>query len=185
MSDITELKALFPSAREDVLQAIVDSKDLFDKYEVNTDARFRMYLAQMAHESNRFKSLKEKRYRNTTFEEKYGLGTRVGRILGNTEVGDGEKFHGRGIIQLTGRWNYKHYGHLAHVDLLSSPESACEPVIAVLISLAYWKAKKVNDAADAGDVKRVTKKINGGYNGLKDRESLYNRLKSVSYDDIM
>lgn len=178
------LKQLFPGAREDVLTAISDSRDLFEQYGVNTDDRVRMFLAQMAHESNRFKSLKEKRYRNTTFEEKYGQNSRVGRILGNNQPGDGEKFHGRGIIQLTGRWNYNHYGNLAGIDLIDSPEKACEPRTAVLIALAYWKSKSVNKAADKADVKQATKLINGGYNGLQDREKLFLKLRDVDMDRV-
>lgn len=185
LMSLDKLKALFPGAREDVLAVIADSRDLFEHYKVNTDARMRMFLAQMSHESNKFKSLKEKRYRNTTFEEKYGHNSRVGRVLGNTQPGDGEKYFGRGIIQLTGRWNYEYYGGLAGVDLINNPDAACEPEVALKVSLAYWDKKRLNEAADKEDVKLATKRINGGYNGLKDRESRYERLRNVRFDDVV
>lgn len=180
-----DLKDLFPNADKEVIQVIVNGRDLLRKYNINTDDRFRMFLAQMAHESGGFRHLEELSYKNTTFEKKYGNTTRVGKILGNTEPGDGHKYRGRGIIQLTGRWNYEFYGRFIEEDLQNHPELAKSPYIAFKVALAYWSTRGVNKGADLQDVKVSTKLINGGYNGLKDRQRIYDMLKDVKMDDYL
>lgn len=170
------LRKLFPKALGSVLMAMANSKDLFEAAGINNDKRLRMFLAQMAHESAGFSALEEKRYRNTTFERKYGLGTAVGRVLGNTEPGDGEKYRGRGIIQLTGRWNYGHYGKKNKLDLLNYPDLAADPYYALRLALSYWDSKDINSLADKSNVKAVTRRINGGLNGLADRKKRYSAI---------
>jgi predicted chitinase len=119
-----------------------------------------MFLAQMAHESGNFK-----------YDEEIHDGSNYeGRSdLGNTQPGDGKRYKGRGYIQLTGRANYTHYGKKLGVDLAGNPELAKKPDIAADVAVAYWKERVNREAARKGDVKTVTKNINGGYNGLQDR----------------
>lgn len=99
--------------------------------------------------------------------------TVYGNRMGNTDAGDGYKFRGRGMIQVTGKANYEKYGKLLGVDLVANPELANDPKIAAQIATAYWKENKLGKAAQAGDVKAVTQAINGGQNGAADRESKY------------
>ena len=98
--------------------------------------------------------------------------------LGNTEEGDGFKFRGRGYIQITGRANYKKFGDMIGVDLISNPDRALEPEIANKIALAFWNTNVKGKVKDFTDTKKVTKIINGGYHGLKDREALFNKFNS-------
>jgi predicted chitinase len=127
-----------------------------------------MFLAQMAHESGNF-GYDEEIWGPTAAQKGY-----EGRSdLGNNQPGDGYKYRGRGYIQLTGRANYKQYGKILGVDLENNPDLAKDPNIAARIALEYWKKRVDRKAAQNGDVKKVTYNINGGYNGLSDRQSKY------------
>ncbi len=179
------MKDYFPDITKDLNLAITHGHSLFVKYGLNDDKRIHMFMAQMAHESAGFTRLTERAYKNITFEEKYGHTTRVGQILGNNNPGDGGKYFGRGIIQLTGKWNYNYYGARIGEDLIDEPELASKPYIALKLALEYWKRRKLNTAADDMDVRRATKLINGRYNGLKDRQMIYDRLDGVKYTDLV
>lgn len=93
--------------------------------------------------------------------------------MGNTEQGDGYRYRGRGMIQLTGKANYAKYSKLIGVDLVSDPDRANDPQISAQIALAFWKQNKLSDKAQQGDVKAVTQTINGGQNGAADREAKF------------
>ena len=125
-----------------------------------------MFLAQMAHESGNFK-----------FDEEIHDGSNYeGRSdLGNIKPGDGRRYKGRGYIQLTGRANYKHYGDKLGVDLENNPQLAKRPDIAAAVAVLYWNERVDRNAARSGDVRKVTYNINGGYNGLADRESKFRK----------
>jgi putative chitinase len=118
------------------------------------------FLGQLDHESMGFRKLVEigggKKYEGR-------------KDLGNTEKGDGERFKGRGYIQLTGRANYKKYGDMIGVDLIANPDLASEPETAIKLAVAYWKDRVAPKVSDFSDTRTVTKLINGGYNGLEDR----------------
>lgn len=90
--------------------------------------------------------------------------------LGNTEFGDGAKYKGRGLIQLTGKANYAKAGDALGVDLLSSPELVAQPEYAALTAGWFWNSRSLNTFADSGDIEGMTKKINGGTIGLDDRK---------------
>lgn len=96
-----------------------------------------------------------------------------GKRMGNTDAGDGYKYRGRGMIQLTGKDNYAKYGKMLGIDLVGNPDLANDPEIAARLATAYWQTNKLGAAAQAGDVAAVTKGINGGYNGLDDRQAKY------------
>ena len=147
---------------ESSLKAAMDKAGYTDKTERA------MFLAQMAHESGNFKYAEEI-HDGSDYEGS--------KILGNTQPGDGKRFKGRGYIQLTGRWNYGHYGKKVGVDLIKNPELAADPKVAADIAIAYWKERVNREAAKQGDVERVTYDINGGYNGLQDR---INKFKKYS-----
>ena len=125
-----------------------------------------MFLAQMAHESGNFR-----------YDEEIASGQAYeGRSdLGNTQPGDGVRYKGRGYIQLTGRANYRDYGNRLGVDLENNPDLAKDPNIAADIAIAYWQQRVDRNAARAGDVRTVTKNINGGLNGLADRQNKFDK----------
>lgn len=125
-----------------------------------------MFLAQMAHESGNFR-----------YDEEIASGQAYeGRSdLGNTQPGDGVRYKGRGYIQLTGRANYRDYGNRLGVDLENNPDLAKDPNIAADIAIAYWQQRVDRNAARAGDVRTVTRNINGGLNGLADRQNKFNK----------
>jgi putative chitinase len=99
--------------------------------------------------------------------------------LGNTHPGDGPRYKGRGLIQLTGRANYREYGQALHMDLEGHPERAAEPVLSLSIACEYWKRRGINAACDRDDIRQVTRLINGGLNGLAARIEYTNRGKAA------
>ena len=92
---------------------------------------------------------------------------------GPAESGDGWKYRGRGLKQLTGKDNYTRCGNALGVDLVTSPDSLCEPVLAARSAGWFWRSNALGDFADRGDIKGMTKKINGGFIGLEARQALY------------
>lgn len=177
MKYMNALNNLAPKMDRDLKDTFMKfGPSIFDKYQINTPLRIAHFLSQMHHESMGFTHLRELRS-DQSAEAKYGHNTRVGYNLGNTRPGDGAKYKGRGIIQLTGRYNYSVYGQLIGVDLLFHPERAEDSMLALKIACAYWHSKHLNELADKDDVRGITKKINGGYNGLLDRIHWLNKYK--------
>lgn len=168
MFSLKELKAAAPNGKPSILKAIVDYSELFEEYDVNTPRRLRYFLAQCAHESAGFR---------VTEEYASGKAYEGRRDLGNIHKGDGVKYKGRGLIQLTGRYNYRKYGKIMGLDIETNPELVKEFPIALEISLAYWKSHGLNKLADEGKFKTITRRINGGFNGLKDRERWLKRFQ--------
>ncbi|KPF71232.1 hypothetical protein IP69_07310 [Bosea sp. AAP35] len=140
---------------------------------ITTRLRICHFLAQAAHETDRFRTLEE--YGGPAYFARYD----GRRDLGNTQAGDGARYHGRGIFQLTGRFNYRRFGGLIGIDLEADPDRAMQPAISLSIAFAYWRERKINVAADANDVVAVTKLINGGRNGLAQRTQLLALAKTI------
>lgn len=157
----TKLGAGPVRARELGMAAVVH----IPQYQIWTPLRLAHYLAQLAHESGGFVYMEE---------IASGAAYEGRKDLGNTEPGDGKRFKGRGPIQLTGRANYRHYGQKIGIDLENHPEIAAVPSIGLLTSCLYWFEKGLNNHADRDDVEAITRRINGGVNGLDDRKK---RLK--------
>jgi putative chitinase len=146
----------------------------FPVYQINTPLRIAHFLGQAAHESGGFRWMQEI-WGPTPAQRRYD-----GREdLGNTQPGDGRRYAGRGVFQLTGRANYRTVGARLGLDLESSPELAAEPAISLLIACDYWRSRKINPMADADDITRVTRAINGGINGIEDRMLKLRRAKEV------
>ena len=142
------------------------------RFAVDTVLRAAAFVAQLAHESGEFRFMEEI-WGPTAAQRGY-----EGRAdLGNTQPGDGKRFKGRGPIQITGRANYKKYGGLLGIDLIGSPERAAAPDVAFLIAGLYWATNHLNELADAQQFVAITKRINGGINGLPDRQMFYERAK--------
>lgn len=113
------------------------------------------------------------------FERVYGLGNpRKAKELGNTQPGDGFRYRGGGIMQTTGRANYRRMGQRCGVDFEGNPELVLSAEHALKPALAEWTEGKLNVAADRDDILTITKRINGGTNGLDDRKVWLGRLKS-------
>jgi putative chitinase len=165
--------------------------ETFVKYEINTPKRQACFLGQCMHESGGFKFLKENlnysakglvatwpsRFPNIEYASEYErkperIANKVysGR-MGNTEEGDGAKYIGRGLIQLTGKDNYKAVTEALGVDLLANPHLLEEPRYAALSAGWYWNKKGLNATADANDIETMTKRINGGSIGIADRQA--------------
>lgn len=141
-----------------------------EKYDINTSKRQAAFLAQLAHESGEFRYVRE-----LASGEAY-----EGREdLGNTQAGDGVRFRGRGLIQITGRHNYKACGSALGLPLEIHPEMLELPVYAALSAAWFWDSRKLNALADTESFKEITKKINGGYLGWAQRKEYYERAKAV------
>lgn len=150
-----------------LLQQCMKEFDLLDNAN-----RCAMFLAQILHESGHLKYTEE-----IASGQKYEWRA----DLGNTHPGDGKKFKGRGLLQITGRVNYQAMSKAMGLDLINHPDILATPSNAVLSACHWWTARatKLNSLADKGDVRGVTRIINGGYNGLAERESLYVKALKV------
>lgn len=157
----------------------------FIKYAINTKERVCCFIAQVAHESMTF---------SRTVEIADGSQYEGRKDLGNTQPGDGKKFKGRGLIQITGRFNYKECSKYLFRDerLLGHPELLEQPENAVNCSVWYWHSRKLNDICDKPDdwtntwkgrtynrFQWLTVRINGGLNGIIDRYQHYDRAKQA------
>ncbi|KAB5625776.1 glycoside hydrolase family 19 protein [Pseudomonas putida] len=145
--------------------------DVFARYKIDTPLRQAHFLAQIAHESGCLLY---------TEEIASGSAYEGRKDLGNTQSGDGKRFKGRGLIQLTGRANYRQYGQACGRDfeLKDAPTLvSTDPFLAVDVAGWFWDSRKLNTYADKDDVKEVTRRINGGFNGLDDRIAYLTRAK--------
>ena len=168
------LLRLAPSASVAIVAGIAARFDeLADDHDITTPRRICHFLAQAAHETDGFRTLEE--YGGPAYFIRY----EGRRDLGNTQAGDGIRYHGRGIFQLTGRANYRRFGQLLGIDLEAEPERAKEPETSLRVAFAYWSERAINAAADADDVERVTKLINGGRNGLAERKRYLEKAKEI------
>ena len=137
---------------------------------LDSGLRLAHFLAQQIHESGSFRYM----------EEIASGAAYEGRIdLGNSQPGDGVRFKGRGPFQLTGRANYRRFGARIGIDLERHPEIAAFPSIGQHIACEYWKDRGLNALADADDLTAITRKINGGTNGLPDRRALLAKAKGL------
>jgi putative chitinase len=166
-------------------------QETFEKYQINTPKRQACFIGQCMHESGGFKILKENlnysakglmntwpsRFPDADVAEQYArqpekIANKVysGR-MGNTEDGDGAKYIGRGLIQLTGKDNYTAFGEAIGEDLVANPQLVEEPRYAALSAGWFWNRKQLNLLADAMDIETLTKRINGGSIGIDDRKA--------------
>lgn len=145
-----------------------------DHYEINTPLRAAAFLAQIGHESMGLSCTREI-WGPTPAQTHY-----EGRAdLGNTEQGDGKRFMGRGLIQITGRRNYTLAGVALDLDLMNHPELLEQTPNAAMSAGWYWFNRYLNGYADVGQLDRITRIINGGTNGAAQRLALYDAAKSA------
>ena len=145
-----------------------------NRYQIVGSKRVAAFIAQIGHESGQLKYVKEI-WGPTKAQARY-----EGRAdLGNTQPGDGSKFRGRGLIQITGRANYKACGEALGLDLINQPELLEKPQHACMSAAWFWASRGLNTMADAGQFDKITQRINGGQNGAADRQALYARALKV------
>lgn len=196
-----QLKSLFPKALDADLDGFLTfgEQALKDSGILQGINRLAYFLAQLGHESNglthkeenlnysaaRLTEIWPSRFPTLEVAQKYERNPEklanfvYGGRLGNVNPGDGYKFRGRGYIQLTGRETYREVGKMAGLDLENNPDLAAKPEYAVRIACAYWSWKKLNPTCDVGDFTALTKKINGGTNGLSDRMDWLTKVQNV------
>jgi predicted chitinase len=151
------------------------------EFAIDRPAREAAFVAQLAHESGQFRFMEEI-WGPTDQQRRYEPPDDLAARLGNTQPGDGRRFKGRGPIQITGRANYQRFGALLDVDLLAEPERAALPELAFRIAGLFWAKKGLNQLADLATddaFREITRRINGGFNGLEDRQRFYAAARVV------
>jgi predicted chitinase len=166
----TLIKAM-PGLQRNTAQAYLPfMEQAMNEFQINNPARAQMWLAQVGHESGSLRYMQEIAS-GSAYE---------GRTdLGNTQPGDGRRYKGRGPIQLTGRANYTAAGKALNLDLVGNPQLAAQPRNAFRVSAWWWWQHGLNPIADTRDVTAATRRINGGTNGLTDRQSRYRRVAAL------
>lgn len=176
---IDQLRSIIEQVRYDdsKMQDITDAlNDTFARYSINTNIRMCHFLAQVLHESSAF-CYSVEIWGNTPAQQAYD--TRID--LGNTTEldGDGFKYRGRGWIQLTGKTNYRLLGEEFDEDFISNPDLVAKEPYDSLAAGWFWNRRRLNTYSDLDDIITITKRINGGYNGLNDRMMWLAKAKAI------
>lgn len=158
----------FSQARSAIFATHLDAA--MTEFAIDSPARRAAFLAQIAHESGSLRYVKELAD-GSAYEGR--------RDLGNTSTGDGIKYKGRGLLQITGKANYRSCGMALGLDLLTSPALLEEPVNACRSAAWFWQSHNLNRFADSDHFGALTKAINGGYNGLDDRIIHWLRIRRI------
>jgi putative chitinase len=173
--------------------------ETFEKYEINTPKRQACFIGQCMHESGGFKFLRENlnysakalmatwpsRFPDADTAEKFARQPEkiAGKVyngrMGNTSPEEAAAFIGRGLIQLTGKDNYKAFGEAIGEDLIANPQLVEQPRYAALSAGWFWNKRGLNTLADAMDIETMSKRINGGTIGMADRIAKINKVLDV------
>ena len=169
-----QLLQILPNAGQSAGVFVSVLNSAMNRYQIVGPKRVAAFIAQIGHESGQLKYVKEI-WGPTTAQARY-----EGRAdLGNTQPGDGSKYRGRGLIQITGRANYNACGEALGLDLVNHPELLEKPQHACMSAAWFWASRGLNTLADAGEITKISKRINGGLNGLADRQALYDTALRV------
>lgn len=180
--DITQKQLLdaVPGLYKARLDEFVASFNMFHAYfGLNTRDRIIHYLAQVFHESGSLRYVEEL---------SSGAQYEGRKDLGNTQKGDGKRFKGRGFIQLTGRKNYQDFynDEWCSDNIVAYPNLVSNFPLNQMVSMWFWDRNNLNDLADLDNgangediVKKITRKVNGGYNGLDERVKFYQKFKKI------
>ncbi len=182
MIEITsaDIRAISPSATDVILSGIVEHQSVIGNGGINTSLRLAHFMAQLAHESAHFRR---------TLEFASGAAYEGRKDLGNVKRGDGKRYRGRGLIQTTGRANYREAAADIRQMVASAPDFEEDPFQleefpwALLSAISYWRRRDLNRHADRDDLRRVTLLINGGTNGLDDRRNYLRKTKTLWLGD--
>jgi putative chitinase len=171
---VQQLLQILPNARSQAGVFVPVLNTAMVRYQIVGPKRIAAFIAQIGHESGQLLYVREI-WGPTAAQAKY-----EGRVdLGNTVAGDGSRYRGRGLIQITGRANYAACGEALGIDLITRPELLEQPQYACLSAAWFWATKGLNTFADAGDFDKITRRINGGLNGLADRLNLWAKAQEV------
>lgn len=200
---VTQLQQVFPQATMDRLQRYIEPlRQTLVSYNINTPLRICHFLAQIGHERSQLRHIEENlNYSAERLREVFGkyiktdqqaneyanqaekiaslvYGNRMGN--GAESSRDGWRYRGRGFIQLTGKYNYQRLSAALDKDLVTNPDQlTADPLLCMQSAGWYWHDHQLNQLADANDIEGITKRINGGLHGLKDRKALYQRAKQI------
>lgn len=170
----TELALLMPKASAlNCAKYAGPLTDAMAEWAITTQQRQAAFLAQLAHESGSLRYVRELAD-GSAYEWR--------ESLGNVKPGDGPRFKGRGLIQITGRANYIAAGAALHLDLIAQPALLEEPRNAARSAGFFWTTHNLNALADENteeSFRAITKIINGGYNGIEDRLANWHHIRSV------
>ena len=168
------LLAVAPHGKAAVREGFAASMDACAaRADLSSKLRLAHFIAQCAHESAGLA---------TTTEYASGRAYEGRKDLGNVFPGDGVRFKGRGLIQLTGRDNYAKFGKALGLDLVGAPASAAAFPAAALTGAEYWRERGLNAFADRDDIEGVTRRVNGGLNGLASRQAFLAKAKHALSD---
>lgn len=197
MNLVRAIKKLAPKINSAYLLDNESLLKILANFQINTKMRIVYFISQMHHESGGFRFLTEnlnysaerlrqvfpKYFKTLALAQAYEhrpvkianrvYANRLGN--GNEASGDGFKYRGHGIIQLTGKANYAEIGKKIGIDLVNNPDLASSGATAWIIASQYWHDKALNGFADKNDLSSITRKINGGLNGYHDRKFWFNK----------
>lgn len=169
-----QLLQILPNARPVAGVFVSVLNTAMSRYGIVGQLRVAAFIAQVGHESGQLRYVREI-WGPTAQQAGY-----EGRAdLGNTVKGDGSKYRGRGLIQVTGRANYAACGEALGLDLIARPELLELPQHATMSAAWFWSTRGLNTLADQGQFMKITRRINGGLNGQDDRQALYDRALKV------
>lgn len=169
-----QLLQILPNARTQAGVFVSALNTAMQHYQIVGTKRAAAFIAQIGHESGQLRYVREI-WGPTAAQRGY-----EGREdLGNIVPGDGRKYCGRGLVQITGRANYAKCGEALGLDLISHPELLELPQHAAMSAAWFWKQKGLNDLADRDEFNTITRRINGGLNGLADRLALWKKAREV------
>lgn len=169
-----QLLQILPNARPVAGVFVPVLNTAMQRYQIVGRKRVAAFIAQLGHESGQLRYVREI-WGPTPAQAKY-----EGRVdLGNTQAGDGSKYRGRGLIQITGRANYAACGEALGLNLITQPELLELPQYAAMSAAWFWKQNGLNDLADRDQFNTITRRINGGLNGLQDRLDIWSRARAV------
>lgn len=197
-----DVEKIAPKAKFEFKLALQNSLSLLDsKFEINNKLRWAHFLAQCAHESMDFTVFIEnlnysaerlvlvfpKYFPNFSIAKEYDRKPeKIANIIyanrmgnGNTASGDGWKYRGRGLIQLTGKYNYHRLNLSIDNDVINNPDYVASNEGAILSAAWFWHTNNLNSLADKDDCELITRKINGGLMGLQDRIAKLQKYKSI------
>lgn len=169
-----QLLQILPKARTQAGVFVSALNTAMQHYQIVGSKRATAFIAQIGHESGQLRYVREV-WGPTAAQRGY-----EGREdLGNTLPGDGRKYCGRGLIQITGRENYDKCSEALGLDLITHPELLELPQHAAMSAAWFWKQKGLNDLADRDEFNTITRRINGGLNSLADRLALWKKARGV------
>jgi len=177
---VLQLQQILPDARRQAGVFISALNNAMDGHGIDRPKRIAAFLAQIGHESGQLQYVRE--LGGEAYLSKYDTGTLAAR-LGNTPAldGDGQRYRGRGLIQITGRHNYQQcsLGLFGDERLLASPELLEQPQWAAESAAWFWAQNGLNELADRDQFNSITRRINGGLNGLQNRLQIWARARAV------